>query len=58
MTKRDKRGIFFKEGDDVAYVGFDYKIHIGRAVIKDDELVLELENIKGWSKLGSNCLII
>lgn len=55
---QDLQGKFFEEGDIVAYVGFDYKIKIGKAIIKDDKLVLELENKLGYSKLDNKCLII
>lgn len=55
---QDLQGKFFEEFDKVVYVGEDSKIKIGKAVIKDDKLVLELQNKLGYSKLGKSCLII
>lgn len=55
---QDLQGRFFEEFDRVAYIGFDSKIHIGEAVIKEKRLVLWLENKKGFSELGRGCLII
>lgn len=54
---QDLQGRFFNEGDSIAYVGFDNKIHIGKAVMKNDKLFLELKN-KGYSKLSKRDLII
>jgi hypothetical protein len=56
--KQDLKGRFFEDGNEVAYVGFDDEIHIGKAVIWKENLVLQCENNVGFSKLNSKCLII
>ena len=55
---QDLQGRFFEEGDSVAYVGFDNKIHIGKARIYEGKLMLEIGEGAGWSTLGKGDLII
>ncbi len=56
--KKDLQGRVFQPGNSIAYVGFDHKIHLGVAILKDKKLVLELEDKIGTSRLSDECLII